>query len=70
MSSVFLVLFLFLLVTMYLLSSWEEIYVRVKLLEYDVWEAEDDKTGFLSAGGDIFDQIFLKTANFLAHGAN
>ena len=34
--------------------------VRVKLLADDVWAAEDDKTGFLSVGMDIFDQLYLK----------
>ena len=34
--------------------------VRVKLLAYDVWVAEDDKMGFLSIGVDIFDQLYLK----------
>ena len=28
--------------------------VRVKLLADDVWAAEEDKTGFLSVGVDIF----------------
>ena len=41
---------------MSLLSSWDEIDVRVKLLADDVWEAEDDETGFLSVGVDI---VFL-----------
>ena len=34
--------------------------VRFELLAYDVWEAEDDKAGFLSVGVDIFDQLYLK----------
>ena len=34
--------------------------VCVELLAYNVWAAEDDKTGFLSVGVDIFDQIYLK----------
>ena len=41
-------------------SSWYDIIVRVKLLVYDVWFAEYDKTGFLSVGVDIFDQLYLK----------
>ena len=41
-------------------SSWDEMIVRVKLLEYDVWAAEEDKTCFLSVGVDIFDQLYLK----------
>ena len=34
--------------------------VCVVLLADDVWSAEDDKTGFLSVGVDIFDQLYLK----------
>ena len=34
--------------------------VHVKLLAYDVRSSEDDKTGFLSVGVDIFDQLYLK----------
>ena len=60
MSSVFEVLFLFWLVEMSLLSSLDEMDVPVELLAYNVWAAEDDKTGFLSVGVDIFDQLFLK----------
>ena len=41
-------------------SNWDDIIVRVKLLVYDVWFAEDDKTGFLSVGVDIFDRLYLK----------
>ena len=52
-------LFLFWLVVMCLLSSIDEIDVRVWLLADDVWEAEDDKTGFLSVGEDSFYQLFL-----------
>ena len=54
-------LFLFWLVVMFLLSSIDEIDVRVWLLANDVWEAEaeDDKTGFLSVGEDSFYQLFL-----------
>ena len=45
--------------------------VCVKLLADDVWAAEDDKTGFLSVGVDIFESIiFERTTNFLAHGAH
>ena len=60
MSSVFEVLFLFWFVVIYLVSSWDDINFRVKLLADDVWEAEDDKIGFLSVGVDSFDRIFLK----------
>ena len=34
--------------------------VRVKLLADDVWAAEEGKTGFLSVGVDIFNQLDLK----------
>ena len=44
---------------MCLLSSLDDIYVYVELLADDVWEAEDDKTGFFSVGVDNFDQLFL-----------
>ena len=33
--------------------------VGVELLEYDLWAAEEYKTGFLSVGVDIFDQLYL-----------
>ena len=45
---------------MSLLSSLDEIYVCVELLADNVWEAEDDKTGFSSVGVNSFDQLFLK----------
>ena len=60
MSSVFEVLFLFWFVEMFLLSSLDEMDVRVKLLADDVWSAEDDKTGFLSFGVDSLDRLYLK----------
>ena len=44
---------------MYLLSSWEEMYVPVELLADDAWAAEDDKTGFLNVGMDFFGQLDL-----------
>ena len=53
-------LFLFWFVVMSLLSSWDEMDVPVELLAYNVWAAEDDKTGFLSVGLDISDQLYLK----------
>ena len=34
--------------------------VCVELLADDVRAAEDDKTGFLSVGVDIFDQLYFK----------
>ena len=42
---------------MSLLSSWDEIDVRVELLADDVWAAEDDKPGFFSVEVGIFDSI-------------
>ena len=39
--------------------SWLYIIVGVELVVYDVWAAEDDNTGFLSVGLDIFDQLYL-----------
>ena len=71
MSSVFEILFLFWFVVMYLLSSWDEMDLRFKLLADDVWSAEDDKTSFLSVEVDSFESIIFEiTTNFLAHGAN
>ena len=43
---------------MYLLSSWDEMDVHVELFVDDVWAAEDDKTGSLSVGVDIFDWLY------------
>ena len=45
---------------MSLLSSWYGMDVPVELIAYNVWAAEDDKTGFLGVGADIFDQLYLK----------
>ena len=59
-SSVFEILFLFWYVVMSLLSSWDEIDVRVKLLADDIWAAEDDKTDSLSVKFDSFYQLYLK----------
>ena len=39
--------------------SWRDIIVGVELLVYDVWFDEDDNTGFLSVGLDIFDWFYL-----------
>ena len=60
MSSVFEILLLFLFVLLYLLSSWDDMDVCVELLADDVWEAEYDKTGFLSVGVDIFDWLYYQ----------
>ena len=59
MASVFEVLFLFWSVVMSLLSCWDDMDVAIGLLANDVWAAEDDKTGFLSVGVDIFDGLSL-----------
>ena len=45
---------------MSLLLSWDDMDVHVELLADDEWVAEDDKTGFLSVGVDIFDLLYLK----------
>ena len=58
------VLFLFLFVVMSLLSSRDDMDVRLELLADDIWEAEDDKTGFLSVEVDGFDRLFLKNDQF------
>ena len=34
--------------------------VRVKLLDDDVWAAEDEKTGFLSVIVNSFDRLYFK----------
>ena len=57
-SYVFEMLFLFWFLVMYLLSSWDEMDVHVELFVDDVWAAEDDKTGSLSVGVDIFDWLY------------
>ena len=44
--------------------------VCVKLIADDVWAAEEYKTGFLSVGADLFDQLYLNRNNLLAHGDN
>ena len=51
---------LFWFVVMPLLSSWDKIDVRVKLLADDAWESGDDKTGFFSVGVNSFDILFKK----------
>ena len=43
-----------------LLSSWNDMDVRVELLADDVWSVEDYKTIFLSVGVDSLDQSYLK----------
>ena len=45
---------------MSLLSRWDDMDVGIELLADDVWAAEEDRTGFLSVGVDIFDWFYLK----------
>ena len=40
--------------------TWWGIIVGVELVVYDIWFAEDDNTGFLSVGLDIFGRFYLK----------
>ena len=44
---------------MSLLSSWDDMYVPVKLLADYAWAAEDNKKGFLSVGVDSFNRLFM-----------
>ena len=50
----------FLIEVLSLCWSWYDIIVRVELVVYDVWFAEDDNTGFLSVGVDMFAWLYLK----------
>ena len=45
---------------MCLLSSLDEIDSLVELLAYDVWDNEDDKSGFLDLWVDSFDQLLFR----------
>ena len=64
-------LFLFWFIVLSLLSSWDKMDVCVEFLADDVWVAEDNKTGLLTVGVGIFGSIiFVRTTNFLAHGAD
>ena len=58
-SSVFDMSDVFWIAVLSLCSSWYDIIFRVEVAVYDVWCAEDDNTGFLSVGVDIFDQLYL-----------
>ena len=40
--------------------TWWGIKVGVELVVYDVWFAENENTGFLSVGLDIFGRLYLK----------
>ena len=44
---------------MSLLSRWDGMDDVIELLADGVWAAEYDKTGFLSVGVDIFDQLYF-----------
>ena len=41
--------------------------VRFELLADDLWAAEEDKTGFLSVGVDIYDWLYLKERPISLH---
>ena len=49
---------------MSLLSGIDEIYVCVESLADDIWEAEDDKTGFFSVGVDSFESVIFENEQF------
>ena len=59
-SSVFKISDLFWISVLSQFSGWDDIIVCDKLVVYDVWFAEDDNTGYLSVGVDIFDRLYLK----------
>ena len=59
MSYVCEVLFLFWFVVMPLLSRWDDMGGGIELLADDVWAAEDDRTGLLIVGLDIFDRLYF-----------
>ena len=44
---------------MYLLSSWDEMGVRVELLADDVWVVEDDTAGSLSIEVNISQSVIF-----------
>ena len=59
-SSVFEMSDVFWMEVLSLCLSWGDIIVGVEWFVYDLWFAEDDNTGFLSVGLDIFDRLYLK----------
>ena len=59
-SSVFEMSNTFWITVLYSFSSWDDIIVHAELVIYDAWFAEDDNTGFLSVGADIFYWLYLK----------
>ena len=58
-SSVFYMFTVFWMEVLSLCWSWWDIIVGVELVVYDVWFSEDNNTGFLSVGLDIFDRLYL-----------
>ena len=52
-------LLLFWFVVISLLSRWDDMNGGIELLADGVWAAEYDKTGFLSVGVDISDQLYF-----------
>ena len=58
-SPVFEISDVFWIAVLYLFSSRDDITVCDKLVVYDVWFSEDDNTGFLSVGVNIFDRLYL-----------
>ena len=60
LSSVFKISHVFWIAVLSSFSIWDYIIVCDKLVVYDVWFAENDNTGFLSVGVDIFDWLYLK----------
>ena len=58
-SSVFEMSVVFWITVLPLFSSWYDIVIRVLLVVYDVWFAEDDNTGFVSFGPEVFLQFFV-----------
>ena len=59
-SSVFDMSDMFWMEVLSLFSSWYDIIVCVKLVVYDAWFSEDDNTGFLSVGVNIFERFYFK----------
>ena len=59
MSYVCEVLFLYWFIVMLLLSRWDDMDGGIELLADYVWSSEDDKTGFLNFGVDIFDWLYF-----------
>ena len=59
MSSVLEAMLFIWFMVMSLLSSWDDMDVRVELLADDASETEYDKTSFLSVEVDSFDQLYF-----------